>query len=161
MVLQQLDVIDDEDLAVLKNWELLAFNQDDTWGAPALPYKWGINAAWTWNQTHPAEFYTGGSKRGIHVFILNTLDKTVTKTADFGDIPGLKNNGKYEVRDMWTHKKIGTFDKKVDIKLKAHDTAALLITEVGGKHPFPQPGKLPKPDIYKKKPKRWLDPAQV
>lgn len=146
---------------MLKNWELLAFNQDDTWGAPALPYKWGINPAWTWNQTHPAEFYTGGSKRGIHVFILNTLDKTATKTADFGDIPGLKKDGKYEVRDMWTHKKIGTFDRKVDIKLKAHDTAALLITEVGGKHPFPQPGKLPKPDIYKKKPKRWLDPAQV
>lgn len=151
-----MDVISNEDLAVLKNWEILAFNQDDTWGAPVLPYDWGVNPAWTWNQTHPAEFYSGGSKRGIHVFIMNTLDKTVTKTAVFGDIPGLSSKEKYEVHDMWTHKKIGNFEKKFDIKLKAHDTAALLITEKGGKHPFPHPGKLPLPKIYKVKPKRWL-----
>ncbi|RPB15728.1 glycoside hydrolase [Morchella conica CCBAS932] len=156
-----LDVIPEEDLAVLKNWEILAFNQDPTWGAPALPYKWGINPAWTWNQTHPAEFYSGGSERGIHVFMMNTLNKTVTKSAVWGEIPGLKAGKKYEVTDMWTHKKLGSFSKKLDVKLAAHDTAALLVTEVGGKHPFPKPAGLPKPKIYETKPKRWLAPELI
>ncbi|KAI5852379.1 glycoside hydrolase superfamily [Tricharina praecox] len=151
-----LDAITEADLAVLKNWEILAFNQDNAWGAPALPYKWGINPAWTWNQTHPAEYYSGGSTRGIHAFIVNTLDHTVSKAANFAEIPGLDAKKTYEVRDMWTHKKLGSYKKKFEFKLKAHDTAALLFTEKGGKHPHP--GNLPLPDIYKGKPKRWVQP---
>jgi alpha-galactosidase len=151
-----LDTISKEDLAILKNWEFLAFNQDDVWGAPALPYKWGINPAWTWNQTHPAEYYSGGSKRGIHVFMINTLNETITKSAIISEIPGLNPKKRYAVSDMWTHKKLGGFNKKVDVKLKAHDTAALLFVEKDGSHPCPDPAKLPKPEIYKTKPKRWL-----
>ncbi|KAL7276841.1 hypothetical protein RUND412_000183 [Rhizina undulata] len=153
-----LDSISEDDLAVLKNWEILAFNQDDVWGAPALPYKWGINPDWTWNQTYPAEYYTGGSKRGIHVFILNTLDTPAKKSLIFSEIPGLDANKKYEISDMWTHEKIGTFKEKYEFTLETHDTTALLITEKGGKHPFPYPGSLPKPKVYQTKPKRWLPP---
>jgi len=43
-----LDEITEKDLKVLKNWEILAFNQDPLYGKPALPYKWGINPDWTW-----------------------------------------------------------------------------------------------------------------
>ncbi|KAF8242590.1 alpha-galactosidase precursor [Wilcoxina mikolae CBS 423.85] len=149
-----LEAISPEDLAVLKNWEILAFNQDPVYGAPALPYKWGINPNWTWNQTHPAEYYSGSSSRGIHVFIMNTLNKTVTKSAVFSEIPGLSPMKTYEVRDMWTHKKLGNYKKRYDFRLKAHDTAALLFTENEGKHPYPH--KLPLPDCYKGKPKRWV-----
>lgn len=92
---------------------------------------------------------------------MNTLNKTVTKSAVWGEIPGLKAGKKYEVTDMWTHKKLGSFSKKLDVKLAAHDTAALLVTEVGGKHPFPKPAGLPKPKIYETKPKRWLAPELI
>ncbi|KAI5787307.1 glycoside hydrolase superfamily [Geopyxis carbonaria] len=151
-----LDAIKEADLAVLKNWELLAFNQDAVYGGPARPYKWGLNKDWTWNQTHPAEFYSGQSTRGIHVFLLNTLDTATTKTAVFAEIPGLKKDKVYEVRDMWTHKSLGTFKRKFSVKLQARDTAALLFTEKGGKHPHP--GHLGLPQVYKGKPKRWLGP---
>ncbi|KAI5798691.1 glycoside hydrolase superfamily [Pyronema domesticum] len=153
-----LDQITPTDVAILKNWEILAFNQDDVYGAPALPYKWGVNPDWTWNQTHPAEYYSGASKRGIHAFILNTLNETVTKAAVFSEIPGLNPKKAYEVSDMWTHKKLGVFKKKYQFKLKAHDTAALLFTEKGGKHPHPE--ELPLPEVYQKKPKRWVQ-AQI
>ena len=43
-----LDTVQEKDLKVLKNWEMLAFNQDPVYGKPALPYKWGINPDWTW-----------------------------------------------------------------------------------------------------------------
>jgi alpha-galactosidase len=155
----QLDAIKDEYLAVLTNWELLAFNQDDQWGASAIPYKWGLNPDWTWNMTHPAEFYSGGSSRGIHTFIMNTLNETVTKTAKYDEIPGLSAKKTYEVRDMWTHEKLGSFRGKYTFELKARDTAALLFTEKGGKHPYPHPGALPLPKIYNTKPKRWLPTA--
>ncbi|KAI5800153.1 glycoside hydrolase superfamily [Peziza echinospora] len=152
-----LDEITEKDLKVLKNWEILAFNQDPVYGKPALPYKWGINPDWTWNQTHPAEFYTGPSIRGIHIFLLNTLDTTATKTAVFADIPGLSSRGTYEVRDMWTHKSLGTFKKEIKLKLEAHDLAALLVTEVGGGHPVKGgekgKGSVDVPEVYKRKPK--------
>lgn len=39
----QLDSISAVNIAILKNPYLLAFNQDDHHGEPAMPYKWGIN----------------------------------------------------------------------------------------------------------------------
>lgn len=53
-----LEKLDQENIDILKNKRLLAFNQDDTYGKPATPYKWGINPDWTFNQTHPAEYWS-------------------------------------------------------------------------------------------------------
>lgn len=39
----QLDSISNANIEILKNTYLLAFNQDDRYGKPAKPYKWGIN----------------------------------------------------------------------------------------------------------------------
>ncbi|KAF8456864.1 glycoside hydrolase superfamily [Kalaharituber pfeilii] len=160
-----LDEIQEKDIKVLKNWEILAFNQDPVYGKPALPYKWGINPDWTWNQTHPAEFYSGPSIRGIHVFILNTLNKKTKKSAVWSEIPGLSTDPKkrYKVRDMWTHKKLGVYMGKVELKLEAHDLAALLITEVDGGHPLHKGGNgnkykrvdIPLPEVYQRKPRSW------
>lgn len=151
-----LDKITPETAAILLNKELISFNQDPNYGKSALPFKWGINPDWTWNRTHPAEYWSGQSSRGIHVFILNSLSSTETKSLSFKDVPGLNGKEKYEVWDMWTSKRIGTFKGKLEIKIEGHDTAALRITKVGGKHPHK--GKLPLPKIWKDKPLRSVWP---
>lgn len=39
-----LENLTSDELAILKNRHLIAFNQDAEVGEPAVPYKWGINA---------------------------------------------------------------------------------------------------------------------
>lgn len=39
-----------QNIDLWKNPYLLAFNQDDVYGAPATPYKWGTNPDWTYNE---------------------------------------------------------------------------------------------------------------
>ena len=113
------------------------------------------------NQTHPAEFYSGPSTRGVHAFVLNTLTTTAKKTVTFVEIPGLSKNPqkKYEVWDMWNHRKLGVFKGRITLSVMAHDLAALLITEVGGSHPLKggkgKSAKVELPEIYKRKPATW------
>lgn len=135
-----LDTITKPILNILKNKELIAFNQDSVYGGSAVPYKWGINPDFTWNQSYPAEFWAGASQAGLHVFMLNTLNETTTKAAVWSEIPGLsgKKGQQYLVHDMWTGRDLGVYKDSVGVKLAAHDTAALRITEVNGKSaPFP------------------------
>jgi alpha-galactosidase len=103
-----------------QNPELLAFSQDDTVGTPAKPFG-------TQN-TSPPEFYSGKSKKGTHVFILNTASSSQSKTITFGSVPGLSANTNYRVHDMWTAKDVGTFKNSWSTTLASHDTGAWLIT---------------------------------
>jgi hypothetical protein len=41
--------------------------------------------------------------------MLNTLNQTTTKTANFGEIPGLEAGKKYLAHDMWTGKELGVY----------------------------------------------------
>jgi alpha-galactosidase len=130
-----LDGIKPEILDILSNKDLIAFNQDSIFGAPAKPYKWGINADLTWNQTHPAEFWSGESSKGVHVFALNTLDTTQKKIIDFAEVPGLDAKTKYAVYDSWTGKKQGVFKKKYEAHVKRHDTMAIRVVREDGTLP--------------------------
>lgn len=125
----RLDGIKPEILEILSNPELIAFRQDNLVGESAMPYKWGINPDGTWNQTHPAEFWAGKSSVGDHVFVLNTLNETVTKTVVFGEVPGLTSGKKYLVHDMWTGEDVGVFSDEFDAEIKGHDSAAFRVTE--------------------------------
>ena len=89
-----------------------------------------------WNQSYPAEFWVGPSSKGLHVFMLNNHNFTDTKRAVFSEIPGLKGRS-YKVRDMWSGKDLGVFRNEVPVELGGHDTAALTITTLDGKHPAP------------------------
>ncbi|OAQ66120.1 glycoside hydrolase family 27 [Pochonia chlamydosporia 170] len=114
-----------DNLKILKNKYLLAFNQDDRFGKPATPYKWGVNPNWTYNSTNPAEFWAGQSKNGHLVLMLNTLGGTVKKTAKWSEIPGLGGR-KYRVTDVWSGKDLGCL-KEYSADVAAHDTAAILV----------------------------------
>jgi alpha-galactosidase len=133
-----LDDISRPVLEILSNRELLEFNQDDVYGASAFPYKWGVNEHGTSNMTHPAEYWTGTSVKGIHVFMLNTLEEEVVKRAVYSEIPGLKGDEEYLVHDMWTGKDLGVFRGSFNISVKRHDTAALRFTNVDGRSPPPR-----------------------
>lgn len=120
-----ISVLSQANIDILKNKYLLAFNQDDKFGKPAAPYKWGINPDWTFNKTHPAEFWAGESQKGHLVLMVNTLDQKTTKTAVWSEVPGLKGK-KHKVTDVWTGKSLGCLSEyKVDVE--SHDTAAILV----------------------------------
>ncbi|KAK4198279.1 family 27 putative glycoside hydrolase [Triangularia verruculosa] len=127
-------------LDILSNRELIDFNQDPVYGASAMPYKWGNDRpAGTSDMEHPAAFWVGTSVKGIHVFLLNTQDVAVQMRAVFAEIPPLNATASEEllVHDMWTGEDIGTFKEYFELEVKTHDTAALRITTVDGKHPNP------------------------
>ncbi|KAK5987843.1 putative alpha-galactosidase B [Cladobotryum mycophilum] len=114
-----------DSINVLKNKHLLAFNQDDVYGRPATPYKWGVNPNWTYNSTNPAEFWAGPSKNGHLILMLNTLNQKVNKVAKWSEVPGLSGT-KYHVKDVWTGKDLGCLDS-YSVDVAAHDTAAVLV----------------------------------
>lgn len=114
---------------ILKNKYLLAFNQDDVVGPPAKPYKWGTNPNWTFNDTHPPEYWSGNSKQGVFTLVVNVADTELTKKLDFAEIPQLETNGTYHAFDVWTGNDVGCFTGGIDLKIGAHDTSVLILRE--------------------------------
>ncbi|KAK9415736.1 putative Glycoside hydrolase superfamily [Seiridium unicorne] len=130
----KLDVIEPEILNILKNEELIAFNQDPLYGSGVMPYKWdGVG-----NDTHPANYWAGSSIKGVHVFVLNTLEQEEEMAIAFAEVPGLAGEPEqlYQVHDMWSGKDLGVFCEAVSVNVSTHDTAALRITAVDGEYPL-------------------------
>ncbi|KAF2634400.1 alpha-galactosidase [Massarina eburnea CBS 473.64] len=123
-----------QDRDILLNKPLLAFNQDDEFGKPAVPYKWGTNPDWSFNQTWPAEYYSGHSKAGTMVLLFNPGTTTVEKTAVWAEIPGLTEGAKYSVTDVWTGEDKGCVEGGFNDNVESHDTHVYLVKEgCGGK----------------------------
>ena len=118
--------LSDDNIVLLKNQYLLAFNQDDTFGGPAAPYKWGANADYTFNYTWPAEFWAGESKAGYLVLMLNPGNDEVTKEATWSEIPGLGGNA-YQVTNVWSGNDLGCVQGGYSANVYSHDTAAILV----------------------------------
>ncbi|KAI0205251.1 glycoside hydrolase family 27 protein [Astrocystis sublimbata] len=114
--------------SIMLNKYLLAFNQDDVYGAAAKPYKWGTNPDHTFNATHPAEFWAGESQQGTLVLMMNTLGSTRKMTAELDEIPGLDAGATYKVIDVWTGKELSLSGEDVTVDVASHDTAVLLFT---------------------------------
>jgi len=115
-----------EQISLLQNKALLAFNQDPIVGKPAKPYKWGVNPDWTFNSTVPAMYWSGASSNGTLVALLNPLNETNSMSAVFSEIPQLKSGACYNVMDVWTDKSLGCMMESVNVTLAAHDTAVYL-----------------------------------
>jgi alpha-galactosidase len=117
-----------EQLEILRNGELLAFNQDEIVGTPAKPFTPSPPVP----PTTTPEYFAGASSRGVHVFIINTSSATAMKQFTFASVPGLGKSGSFKVHDMWnstnlpgTHTAASTFT----VSVAAHDTVAYLITK--------------------------------
>jgi len=118
-----------EQISVLQNKHLLAFNQDPIVGLPAKPYKWGINPDWTFNSTYPAMYWSGASSNGTMVAMFNPTNSTMKMTADYAEIPQLVKGGCYDVVNVWSGKDMGCKEKSVTAEVAAHDTAIFLMSE--------------------------------
>jgi alpha-galactosidase len=92
--------------------------------------------------THPAEYWTGTSLKGIHVFMLNTQDKEVTMRAEYSEIPGLKEDDAYLVHDMWTGKDLGVFRSEFSVQVTKHDTVALRFTAADSQLRLPSQSRV-------------------
>lgn len=125
----QLSLLTSDELAIIKNAELLAFHQDATVGTPAMPF----TAFSSMPSTSPPEYYSGTSIKGVHVFIINTLSSAATKQFTFSNVPGLKTSNSFKVHDMWAGVDLtGTYapTSSFSVTVAAHDTVAYLITDI-------------------------------
>jgi alpha-galactosidase len=114
-------------VAILKNKVLLAFNQDDVFGKPAMPYKWGTNPDYTWNATYPAEFWSGQSKQGTLILAINNTPNQTNKLVDFSEVPGLSGDKAYHVTEGWNGASWGCVKGGLSAQLNAHDTAVMTV----------------------------------
>lgn len=116
---------------ILLNEYLIAFNQDDVYGEAAAPYKWGYLPDWTWNNTYPAQYWSGASQQGTFVLMLNTMSEAQNMTVDFAEVPQLEANGTYHILDAWTGDCLGSFSDGATFSVEAHDTAVLVFEYCG------------------------------
>jgi alpha-galactosidase len=129
-----LDSLPDTHLDILKNADLIAFNQDPVNGKPAFPYKSGYTNG-SWDPVHPPEYWSGSTSYGWDlVLMFNSEDVNATRTAVWSEVPQLKkqqhsknNSHGYKVQDVWTGKDLGCVKHKYSVGLKPHDVAVLKI----------------------------------
>jgi alpha-galactosidase len=118
-----LTTLTQEQIDILQNKYLLAFNQDPIVGKPARPYKWGVNPDYTFNSTYPAMYWSGTSSNGTIVALLNPTVEPRTMSADYSEIPQLLSNVSYNVIDVWSGESLGCKRNNVEVEVAGNDTA--------------------------------------
>ena len=121
-----LTTLTQEQIGILQNKYLLAFNQDPIVGKPARPYKWGINPDYTFNSTYPAMYWSGTSSNGTIVALFNPTIEPRTMSADYSEIPQLSSNVSYNVIDVWSGESLGCKRNQVEVEVAGNDTAVFL-----------------------------------
>jgi len=121
-----LTTLTQEQIGILQNKYLLAFNQDPIVGKPARPYKWGINPDYTFNSTYPAMYWSGTSSNGTIVALFNPTIEPRTISADYSEIPQLSSNVSYNVIDVWSGESLGCKRNQVEVEVAGNDTAVFL-----------------------------------
>jgi alpha-galactosidase len=127
-----LETLPDSHLNILKNKYkyLLSFSQDEVYGGPTTPYKWGTNPDWTFNATNPAEYWSGQSTQGVLVLALNTLDTSAPREIVWSEIPHLDAGAEaFIITDIWTGKSLGCVSSGIKTMVQSHDTAGYVIGE--------------------------------
>jgi len=121
-----LTTLTQEQIGILQNKYLLAFNQDPIVGKPARPYKWGINPDYTFNSTYPAMYWSGTSSNVTIVALFNPTIKPRTMSADYSEIPQLSSNVSYNVIDVWSGESLGCKRNQIEVEVAGNDTAVFL-----------------------------------
>ncbi|KAI8969765.1 glycoside hydrolase family 27 protein [Trametes punicea] len=131
-----LSVISDENLAILKNEEILAISQDPVVGTSVTPFRWGINPDWVSNSTHPAQYWSGESQNGTVFMLINTLDEPADMFFNLTESPWIRAGRQYSVRDLWTHTDNGTAIRNFTAHaVPPHGVVALLLKDAGDEPP--------------------------
>lgn len=120
-----------QSIDILSNKDLLRINQDPHVGASISPFRWGINPDFTFNETHPAQYWTGNSSYGVVFMLLNTLDTSEVMSFNLTESWAIRAGRLYDVYDMWSHTHNGTAYRNITVKLPPHGVAALLLNDAG------------------------------
>ncbi|EIW78698.1 glycoside hydrolase family 27 protein [Coniophora puteana RWD-64-598 SS2] len=125
--------IPNDSLAILKNEEIIAINQDPVVGSSVAPFRWGLNRKdWTYDDLHPAQYWSGESENGTVVMMINTLDAPADMYFNLTESPWIRAGREYHVRDLWTHTDNGTAVRSVTAhNVPAHGVVALLLQDAG------------------------------
>jgi len=135
-----LEKISRKSLQILKNTELIAINQDPIVGTAVSPFRWGINPDWTFNSTHPAQYWSGETQHGPVVMLINVLDHPADMFFSLTESPWIRAGRQYHIRDLWTHTHNGTVVRNLTVhSVPAHGVVALLLTDAGDEPSGTQP----------------------
>ncbi|KAH7875279.1 glycoside hydrolase superfamily [Lentinula edodes] len=135
-----LTTVTNETLEVLTNKEIIAINQDPVVGTSISPFRWGVNPDWTFNATHPAQYWSGESQNGTIFMLLNVLDDSADMFFNLTESPWINAGRQYAVRDLWTHTDNGTAVRNFTAKaVPAHGVVALLMQDAGPEPAGTQP----------------------
>ncbi|KAF8699845.1 Alpha galactosidase A, partial [Rhizoctonia solani] len=126
-----LSAITPDTLSILTNREILAINQDPVYGESISPFRWGLNPDWSFNATHPAQYWSGRSQNGTVVMMLNTLDEPAEMSFNLTESPWIRAGRKYSIRDLWSHTNNGTAVRNITRTVPAHGVLALLLKDAG------------------------------
>ncbi|CAE6399424.1 unnamed protein product [Rhizoctonia solani] len=126
-----LSAIGSDTLSILTNREILAINQDPVYGESISPFRWGINPDWSFNATHPAQYWSGRSQNGTVIMMLNTLDEAAEMSFNLTESPWIRAGRKYSIRDLWSHTNNGTAVRNITRTVPGHGVLALLLKDAG------------------------------
>jgi len=104
--------ISDDDLAILRNTELIALNQD----------RMGQQADVVYDDGAIIVFAKDCENGDVALSFTNLTDKETTLTLDFASVPHLNANAEYKCRDIWTHKDMAAVSKKMTVSVQSHAT---------------------------------------
>lgn len=119
-------------LTILKNTEVIAINQDPVVGTGVVPFRWGVNPDYSYNATHPAQYWSGKSENGTLFMLINTLDEPADMFFNLTESPWIRAGRQYSVRDLWSHTENGTALRNFTAHdVPPHGVVALLLKDVG------------------------------
>ncbi|KAF8155496.1 glycoside hydrolase family 27 protein, partial [Crassisporium funariophilum] len=132
LIVDKLSQVTEETLRILKNTEIIAINQDTVIGTSITPFRWGLNPDWSYNRTHPAQYWSGESQYGTVFMLINVLDEPADMFFSFAESPYVRVGRQYAVRDLWTHTDNGTAVRNFTAHaVPPHGVVALLVTDNG------------------------------
>ncbi|PBL04296.1 glycoside hydrolase family 27 protein [Armillaria gallica] len=124
--------ISDQTLEILKNEEIIAINQDPIVGTGVIPFRWGYNPDYTNDPKHPAQYWSGQSRNGTVIMMINVHEETTDMTFRLLESPWMRAGRQYSVRDLWSHTDNGTAVREFTARsIPAHGVVALLLRDAG------------------------------
>jgi len=120
-----------QSLEILGNRDLSKINQDPNVGESISPFRWGVNADYTFNATHPAEYWSGNSSYGVVFMVLNSQDTAQQMSFNLTESWAIRAGRQYSVYDLWTHENAGVAVRNISMELPAHGVSALLLNDAG------------------------------
>jgi len=132
LISTHLSDVTNQTLDILKNTEIIAINQDPVIGTSISPFRWGINPNWSYNSSHPAQYWSGESENGTIFMLLNTLNKPADMFFNLTESPWIRAGRQYSVRDLWSRTDNGTAIRNLTAyNVPPHGVVALLLKDAG------------------------------